>query len=239
MFTISEIPAAERKSWSKCKFQVTEEGREHAMQFVTRGQAAKYVAQREKEAAKLAAKEKAKRDAMNKLLAHPVGAAVEPLRSATIERVGQEFDAYVARIAERVAKANGDIDVLAPQPNSRTDGRIEYKRKQALRAAYYRICTHTGDYKAPIAVDQDKVVEACRAEMDNASAQYDAFIAKLVTKVGDDCTAASLAGTHVWGYSFLTVTKADGSTEIWKTQQILNVSVLGNVFNQWPTRLVK
>lgn len=238
MFTISEIPAAERHSWSKCKFQVNEEGREHAMQFVTRGQAAKYIAQREKEAAKLAAKEKAKRDAMNKLLAHPVGAAVEPLRTATIERVGQEFDAYVARITERVAKANGDIDVLAPQPNSRTDGRIEYKRKQALRAAYYRICTHTGDYKAPVAVDQDKVVRACREEMDNASAQYDAFIAKLVGKVGD-CVDATIAGSHVWGHSVLTVTKADGSVQRWKTQQILNVSVLGNVFNQWPTRLTK
>ncbi|MNE44768.1 hypothetical protein D3C80_1390130 [compost metagenome] len=73
---------------------------------------------------------------------------------------------------------------------------------------------------------------------ENASAQYDAFIAKLEAKIGE-VTAAILSGEHVWGHSILTVTKADGTTEKWKTQMIVNVSVLGNLFNQWPTRKVK
>jgi hypothetical protein len=68
--------------------------------------------------------------------------------------------------------------------------------------------------------------------------QYTAFIQKLEGKVGAH-TAAALDGSHVWGFSILTVTKADGTVEKWKTEQIINVSVLGKVFNQWPSRKVK
>ena len=43
----------------------------------------------------------------------------------------------------------------------------------------------------------------------------------------------------MWGYSVLTVTKEDGSVERWKTQQIMNISVLGLLFAQWPSRKMK
>jgi len=71
-----------------------------------------------------------------------------------------------------------------------------------------------------------------------ASAQYDEFICKLIRKVGP-CTAATLQGSHVWGYSTLTCSLVDGTTQAWRTQQIVNVSKLGKVFNQWPSRQVK
>ncbi len=64
------------------------------------------------------------------------------------------------------------------------------------------------------------------------------FICKLVAKVGE-VTEASIAGNHIWGESYLTVTTIAGAKQTWKTQQIVNVSVLGNYFNQWPTRLMK
>ena len=38
MLTIAEIPLAERKSWSRCKWKVIETGVERAMEFVTRHQ---------------------------------------------------------------------------------------------------------------------------------------------------------------------------------------------------------
>ena len=72
----------------------------------------------------------------------------------------------------------------------------------------------------------------------DAALQYDAFICKLVSKVGE-IVDASIEGDHVWGWSILTVTKADGSKENWKTQQIRNYSVYGTPYLQWPTRIVK
>ena len=73
--------------------------------------------------------------------------------------------------------------------------------------------------------------------MRDAAAQYDAFIAKLIRKIGD-FDSATLTGSHVWGYSILTVTKG-AATERWGTRQIVNQSVLGKLFNQWPSRKIK
>lgn len=242
MFTITEIPATERKSWSKCKWYVIEEGRDQHMEFVTRGQAQKYIDQRNKVAAQEAAKAAAKAAEMAKLIAHPVGAAVEPLRADTLERVGREFDAYIARVAAKIEQAGGDLDVLAPAPNYRTDSRREHSRKNAQRAAYYALCSteQVGPYnerKTIVKLDDERVAHARDLELAASAGQYDLFIAKLVGKIGD-CDSAEIAGSHVWGHSTLTVRKGD-TIERWKTQQIINVSVLGKVFNQWPTRLVK
>jgi hypothetical protein len=76
------------------------------------------------------------------------------------------------------------------------------------------------------------------AAIELAATQYVAFVAKLVGKIGA-VDSATLAGSHVWGYSILTVTKSDGSSERWQTQQIVNQSKLGTLFNQWPSRKVK
>ena len=234
-FTVTEIPAAERKEWSKCKWQVNETGRDYPMTFVTRGQAVKYVAQREKVAAQEAAKAAKILSDRAARAATPIGAAIEPLRAATLERVGADFDGYIARMSDRIERALGDFDVLAPAPNSRMS-REEYKSRNAVRASYYAVCSFNDEKR--IALNDEKVAKARLDEQAAAALAYDAFIAKLIAKVGD-CVAATIDGSHVWGYSHLTVTKADGSVEVWKTQQILNRSVLGTLFNQWPSRRVK
>ena len=71
----------------------------------------------------------------------------------------------------------------------------------------------------------------------DAAADFDAYVGKLTKKVGD-VVSAKVEGA-LWQGSRLTVTKADGSIERWNTQQIINVSVLGKLFNQWPTRKQK
>jgi hypothetical protein len=81
----------------------------------------------------------------------------------------------------------------------------------------------------------DRFVTECR---DEAAAQYEKFVSKLVRKIGD-CETAALSGNHVWSNSLLKITKADGSVEHWKTQQITNRSVLGKYFPQWPSRKLK
>lgn len=60
-------------------------------------------------------------------------------------------------------------------------------------------------------------------------------MAKLIGKIGP-VTSATIKGNHVWGHSVLTITNPDAVVEHWKTRQIVNVSKLGKLFNQWPTR---
>lgn len=47
-----------------------------------------------------------------------------------------------------------------------------------------------------------------------------------------------VGGTDAWGWSHLHV-EAETGNQTWRTQMIVNVSCLGKLFNQWPTRLVK
>jgi hypothetical protein len=72
----------------------------------------------------------------------------------------------------------------------------------------------------------------------DAGSRYVSFVAKMVKKIGD-VADASLEGNHVWGNSILTITREDGSRERWFTQQIINVSKWGRLFNQWPSRKMK
>ena len=71
-----------------------------------------------------------------------------------------------------------------------------------------------------------------------AVCSYDQWVSKLSAKVGEASKAELAISSSVWGNSILTVTKQDGSVR-WKTQMIINCSVHGKVFNQWPTRLIK
>lgn len=43
----------------------------------------------------------------------------------------------------------------------------------------------------------------------------------------------------VWFQSELDVVTVAGERQTWRTKMIFNVSCLGKVFNQWPTRQVK
>lgn len=45
-------------------------------------------------------------------------------------------------------------------------------------------------------------------------------------------------GKNPWDYSHVIV-EAESGRQTWRTQMIINVSCLGKLFNQWPTRLVK
>lgn len=73
----------------------------------------------------------------------------------------------------------------------------------------------------------------------DAEARYDAFVVKLIDKIGEGVIAAELVGNHVWGYSVLHVEFEDGRKEAWKTQSIVNYSKFGRPFNQYPSRKVK
>lgn len=174
---------------------------------------------------------------------HPVALAVAPLREAAIDRARQEAAKVIARVLSDLEAASWDLNVVAPYPNSWNMGRAEYMVAKGRRSLYETITrwtTPTHRPGTPLLVRRDVETEErfIRNAMEDAAAQYDAFVAKLVRKVGD-CVSANLAGSHVWGYSILSVVLPGGATQRWKTQQIVNVSKLGKLFNQWPSRIVR
>ncbi len=167
-------------------------------------------------------------------------AAVEPLRADAIARAEQRVRNWVARIEAELDAVGNDLKAYAPLPHF-TDG--EYQQKLARRNAIKAIVTHkevSRRISDPeiVSISAEKIERFVRDARENASASFDAYAAKLASKVGE-IRSASICGSSLWDGSLLTVETEAGATQRWHTQQIINVSSLGKVFNQWPTRLRK
>lgn len=179
------------------------------------------------------------------LAADPIAAAVMPLKADAIVSAKQAMEKRIAWMRAKLEAAEWDLDKVAPSPDGRM-GRPEYMAAQGLRASFsavtsrpprdrnvYDIARRGDPYT--VQMDETKIAQVLRMTGEEAASAYDAFVEKLRQKIGP-CTAATLEGSHVWGDSILTVTKPDGAVERWQTHQIVNVSSLGKLFNQWPTR---
>lgn len=169
----------------------------------------------------------------------PVGLAIHPLKEAAVKRASEHVVGMVAKATEELEAAGWDLQKVAPYP--RHDG--NYYVAIAKYRFFGSLVEHLKGSRRPSEPDIVKMNQKsidrfiARAEED-AAFQYDMFICKMVSKIGG-CVSAELDGSHVWGHSFLTVSKPDGSVELWKTQQITNTSKLGMPFSQWPSRKVK
>ncbi len=165
---------------------------------------------------------------------HPVSVALSPLKAEAVKRANKEALEAIERFKIELAEAGFDLDVYAPLKNA-WDLKNYFKRQFAYQL------TVNGEWE----YGKKQNVRVCpelearfvkQAEID-AGIQYDAFVYKLVGKVGE-VDKAEIEGSHVWGFSILTVTKGE-AVERWKTQQIVNVSKHGRLFNQWPSRKQK
>lgn len=184
---------------------------------------------------------------------NPIAQALEPARLEAVARAEMETDFAIRRVLAKLADAGWDLDKVAPSP------RNDYSRASYLAAKNYRgwveslternqraveawaSANRCSSYSpsAPSYVHRSPERERRFIDMagEGASASFDGYVAKLIAKVGE-VASATYEGTLWWG-SILTVTKLNGAVECWHTQQIINVSVLGKVFNQWPTRRMK
>lgn len=178
---------------------------------------------------------------------NPIVAVVMPLREQAMERAEKEARKFVENVRAELKAANNDLEICAPYPQSSgpkalygNDFRAavtKYKVFRSLcesRPSQYR-SLHDPNYAD---VNSNYVAKFVKAAREDAAFQYDAFICKLIKKIGT-VLHAELKGNHVWGFSFLTVELPSGEKQIWKTQQIVNCSKLGKLFNQFPTRKVK
>lgn len=207
----------------------------------TMGEASRILAERR-------AAKKAEREALAvAVTTSPVALAVEPLKQDAIDAATKWAAEQIEHVRTLLEAAGWNIEAVAPRGDSLRDGRTAYRTKEARRAAFESVTTRRdkatsyrpGKRHEPLFVvmDAERCAHFTVAAQKSAAAQYEAFVAKLVSKIGE-CKTAKLDGNHVWSHSVLTITK-NGTTEKWKTKQITNVSKLGKYFPQWPSRIVK
>jgi hypothetical protein len=173
---------------------------------------------------------------------NPIETAVLPLKAAAIERARNRAVELIENMREQLAAVDFDLDRAAPYPKTNI-GRPAYMVAMSRRQMFQRVFRPTKCSRKMTDPDTVYLNEECRDLFiqhagENAAFEYDAFVAKLNAKIGE-VVSAELEGNHVWGHSILRVVKADGTKENWKTQMIINVSKLGKLFNQFPTRKVK
>lgn len=192
----------------------------------------------------------------------PVGRVVHPLKADAIKNAGDRARRIVAKVQGELEAAGWNITTAAPgAPRSMSAWSHEYKALNAKRSLFstlteedrdatsaWHAAAPQGDEEARrayfragrpeiVRMSERGIARFVEMAEQGAALEYDAFICKLVAKVGD-VDSAELTGSHIWAHSILTVRKGD-TVENWKTQQIWNVSKLGNEFPQWPTRLMK
>ena len=169
--------------------------------------------------------------------------AVYPLKAMAVEAAEQRALDKIKAVCEDLSAHGWDANACAAFPHSMMS-RASYKQLQAKHNLYRMLTSATAtslrrgqpDIRVRNPEGEALFVKQFR---DAAAASYDAYVAKLNAKIGE-CTTASLHTLGgVWGHSELTVTTAAGERQVWRTQMILNCSVLGTLFNQWPTRRVK
>jgi hypothetical protein len=200
-------------------------------------------------AAKLAAKAAAEAAEIARIKANPIYAAIAPQRQATVAQAVVFTRENLLKFAAQFP-VGADLKDHAPRGDSWKDGREQYKTKQArhylaLQVLHISRANSFMDCPQIIAgVNAEGIERLCDEAAKDAAFSFDEYVAKLTRKVGH-CNRASVEG-WLWDHSILTVVKRSNPddavspmvTERWKTQQILNFSVYGKAFNQWPTRKV-
>jgi len=172
---------------------------------------------------------------------NPIEAAVAPLRAASIARAVATVKAHVEHIIA-THPVGFAFSEKYPKPDSWTTGRKAYLSRENERRflkSVLKVEATNHTFRAPEFVtgtNEAGIASLIEQTERDAAASFDAYVAKLTGKVGE-CDSASVVGA-LWEGSILTVTKGE-KTERWTTKQIINVSCLGKLFNQWPTRLAK
>ena len=177
---------------------------------------------------------------------NPIEVAVSPLRKDAMDRAETEarFD---IQVAEQDLKDNGfDLNAAAPYPltmfgNARMEASSKHEFYRSITKEDPKAGPQPGTIHGPylVRMDRDKCKKLIAARRAAAAASYDAFIAKLVAKIGP-VKSATLEGNHVWADSTLTVESlTTGGLQRWHTKMIVNRSKFHRTFFQWPTRKVK
>lgn len=185
---------------------------------------------------------------------NPIIDAVAPLKERAQALAAERARERVDLVRGQLEAAGWDIRKAAPRPSGFGERRESYARKLAQHKFVIAITSHTkeprqyrnadgSDHHYEVdnhdirRMDDEKAQHFIKSMVEASGLSYDAYVAKLTAKIGPT-TAAKLDRDATWSYSNLHVTTQAGEDQVWRTQMIVNVSVLGKLFNQWPTRQV-
>lgn len=171
------------------------------------------------------------------------------------------------RLLERLEKCNGDALAAAAHPKTWDEihfsdqrGMFQRMAEENTRAVYNEIkrwSTRNDPKKQPQTHQKGATDFRTRRPAHEIEAElmkeahgitehdFDTYSIKLAGKIALPVESATITG-KLWNYSFLVARIESGfwngserqPFQRWKTQMILNTSVLGKLFNQWPTRRV-
>lgn len=168
-----------------------------------------------------------------------IAIAVEPIKQASIDAAIEATHEVIAKIKSKLESANWDLNAVFPYPNGFQSRASYMAQKAAHDYAHSLVKVVNYNYKrnSPMIVEMSEagIARAIDNAAKDAAFQYEAYVAKLIKKVGDCDNAVMGFNNGVWHDSNLVVTKGD-TKEIWNTKCIVNRSVYGKVFNQFPTR---
>ena len=176
-----------------------------------------------------------------------IAKATQPLKEEALRETQKKADAFAASIKRELEEHNFDVSAIVPPlPSLGRNVDVwspEYKEYQnrkktrdAERNVYLQFLKRDADGYSWSSQLEDHYVQVC---LEGVAQQYDSFVAKMNHKIENPVAAEFAWVRNVWGDSRLLVTLADGTKELWQTKIILNVSKLGKLFNQWPTRRLK
>ena len=176
-------------------------------------------------------------------MAQTIAESVLPLKQAAEDRARAAIVECIDAILADLAAVGNDVNVLAPYPQSGIGSKeyaIRLNRRRFVESITAAVKSSLRTNEPYIRVPSTEGRErAINNTVEAATDAYDAYVAKLESKIGAVVDSVLSTGGGVWYDSKLAVVKPDGSTETWSTKCILNTSSLGKVFNQWPTRLLK
>ena len=178
--------------------------------------------------------------------------AVEPFKAASIAEAKDSAERRIERLYTDLSAHNWDINAAFPYPYGGANrmSRNEYEMAKARRAFAESVTVR--DESKPsgyrisdpyfVVRDDARMADFIRiAEMD-AICQFDNFIVKLEGKVSAVAPIETVQfdmAASPWSNSTLTVNHVGGEISVWRTKQIINVSKLGRLYNQWPTNRMK
>jgi len=171
-----------------------------------------------------------------------IAIAVQPIKQSSIDAAVEATNEVIAAYKAKLEAANWDLNVAFPRPSINTS-RATYMAQKArhdFASSLVRSTVSCRRRNEPNLVEwcEAGVARAIKNAADDAAFQYEAYIVKLIKKVGVCDSAVMGYMNGVWYDSNLVVIKGD-SKEVWNTKCIVNRSIYGKVFNQFPTRLRK
>jgi hypothetical protein len=165
--------------------------------------------------------------------------ATAQIRADYTARYTELSMARLITLRTRLAECGMDLQVYAPYPSGNL-GKSEYRLQLAKRnhaTAYFKHVDAYRTLRGPEIMVEKPDAEARLRTLakQEADANVDSYLAKMAGKIAKEAASATTNG-RIWESARLEVVCADGEKQVWHTQCILNQSVYGKLFNQWPTR---